>query len=304
MLDRLYEEGRSNMVYRYAFKDATNDEAIALLPEQEKLQAIERAVYKKLFGETSTDKKDDAKNAKSAAEPKKKEASASNDGKTTEKSDTPTVEKEKDTREARDPAESNTTKVVAGISYRDQAAKTPPPEESQLTDRQKRILARHEAFKAKMGPAAWHRMEEAHIKNLPIITKRDAMLDKRNKLLPMRPGEVEQKLNLRVMFVFERSHLFRLWPEPADWDAFEKDPVEGMELLARCEKFIEFWVWVFVFTGRATHRVPLPTCFEWFLLGEVSPEYKGFTRLVSAPKPMTDIEATEAFKKDIQEESR
>lgn len=48
MLDKLYEEGRSNMVYRYAFKDATNDEAIALLPEQEKLQAIERTVYKKL----------------------------------------------------------------------------------------------------------------------------------------------------------------------------------------------------------------------------------------------------------------
>lgn len=235
-----------------------------------------------------------------------------------------------DTQEARYPVDYNTTKVVAGISDGDQAAKTPPPpEESQLTERQKWVQARHEAYKAKFNPIAWNKMEEAYKKNLPIITARDAMLDKRYiELLPMRPGgkiqqfstyapptfececywsaedgaqikKVEQKLNVKVMFVFERSHLFRLWPDPADWDAFEKDPVEGMALLARCEKFMEFWVWVFVSTGRATHRVPLTTCLEWFLLGEVSPEYKEYTRLAFATKPMTDVEAMEAFKKDI-----
>lgn len=225
------------------------------------------------------------------AGPKENEASESDDGKNSTKSVTPTVGKENDTPEVRNSVDSNIAKVVAGISDRDQAAKTPPPEESQLTDRQKRVLARHEAFKAKLGPAAWHRMEEAHKKNLPTITQRDAMLDKRDELLPMRPGsiiqqfstyapptsececywlakegaqvkEVEQKLNVKIRFVFERSHLFRLWPDPADWDAFEKDPVEGMRLLARCEKFMEFWIWVFVSTDGATHRVPLATCLE------------------------------------------
>ncbi|TGO56371.1 hypothetical protein BOTNAR_0224g00030 [Botryotinia narcissicola] len=325
MLDRLYEEGRSNMVCRYAFKDATDDEAIALLPEREKLQAIELVIYKKLFGDDPTDEQDDIEDAKFTAEPKKNDLSVSNDGRNTGIAAIPTAKRKNDTQEAGDPVDYNTTNVVAGISHKDQAAKTPPPEESQLMDRQKRVLARHEAFKAKMGPAAWHRMEEAHKKNLPIITQRDAMLDKRDELLPMRPGgtiqqfstyapptfececcwlaekgakmkEVEQQLNIKIMFVFERSHLFRLWPDPADWNTFEKDPVEGIRLLARCEKFMELWIWVFVSTGDATHRVPLTTCLEWFLLGEASPEYKEFTRLGSATKPMKDFEAIEAFK--------
>ncbi|KAF7881169.1 uncharacterized protein EAF02_007060 [Botrytis sinoallii] len=256
MLNRLYEEGKSNMLYRYAFKDATNDQAIALLPEQEKLQAIERAVYKKLFDDDPTDKKGASENPKSTADPKENEASESNDGGNTRKSAPPTVGKSSDTQEARYPVDYNTTKAVAGISGGDQAAKTrPPPEESQLTERQKWVQARHEAYKAKFNPIAWNKMEEAYKKNLPIITERDAMLDKRDELLPMRPGgmiqqfstyappisececywsaedgaqikKVEQKLNVKVMFVFERSHLFRLWPDPADWDAFEKDPVE------------------------------------------------------------------------------
>ncbi|KAF7897069.1 hypothetical protein EAF00_005297 [Botryotinia globosa] len=297
----------------------TNEKAIALLPEQERLQAIERVVYKKLFGQTSTHEKDDARDAKSAAEPKKEEVSESNDGKTTETSVNPTVQKGKDIREARGPTESNTTKVVAGISYRDQAAKTtPPPEEIQLTDRQKRIMVRHEAFKAKMGPAAWHRMEEAYKNNSSI----------RDELLPMRPGgeiqqfstyapptwdcknywsaedgaqirKVEQKLNFRIRRVFLKARVFRVWPEPADWDAFEKDPAKGLELLDRCEKFVEFWTWIFIGTGHVTDRVPMTTCLEWFLLGEASPEYKEFTRLGSATKPMKDAEAIEAFKKYI-----
>ncbi|THV45790.1 hypothetical protein BGAL_0450g00060 [Botrytis galanthina] len=327
MLDKLYEEGRSNMVYRYAFKDATNDEAIALLPEQEKLQVIERAVYKKLFGDDPRDKKDTTENAKSTAGPKENEASESDNGKNSTKSITTTVGKENDTPEVRNSIDSNITKVVAGISDRDQAAKT-PPEESQLTDRQKRVLAKREALKARIGPAAWHRMQEANKILAEETARRDAILDKRNRLLKMRPGgtiqqfstyapptsecefywlaeegaqmkEVEQKLNVKIKFVFERSHLFRLWPDPADWDAFEKDPVEGMRLLARCEKFMEFWIWVFVSTVGATHRVPLTTCLEWFLLGEASPEYMEFTRLGSATKPMKDVEAIEAFKKDI-----
>ncbi|TGO20702.1 hypothetical protein BPAE_0273g00100 [Botrytis paeoniae] len=247
MLDKLYEEGRSNMVYRYTFKDAQNDEAIALLPEQEKLQAIERAVYKKLFGDDPTDKKYAAKNPKSTAEPKKNEASKSNNNKNAGRYVPPTVGKGSDTQEARYPVDSNTTKVVSGVSHRDQAAKSPPPEEKQFKDRQKQILARHEEFKAKMGPAAWNRMQEVNKK------LRDAMLDKRDELLPMRPGgriqkfstyapptseceyhwfaedsaqmkKVEQKLNVKVMYVFERSYLFRLWPEPADWDVFERIP--------------------------------------------------------------------------------
>ncbi|TGO67312.1 hypothetical protein BELL_0901g00040 [Botrytis elliptica] len=329
MLNRLYEEGRSDKEYRTEFDDVRYERAIARLPQQERLEAIERIVYKRLFGETSTDKEDDAKNAKSAAEPKKEEAFESNDGRTSEKSVTPTVEKEKDTREAKDPAESNTAKVVAGISYRDQAAKTPPPEESKLTERQKWVNARHEAYKARYNPIAWHRMEENYKKNLPIITKRDAILDKRYiELLPMRPGgkiqqfstyapptwdcknywsaedgaqikKVEQKLNVRVKSVFLKGHVFRLWPEPADWDAFEKDPAKGLELLARCEKFVEFWTWIFIGTGHVTDRVPLTTCLEWFLLGEVSPKYYEFTKLPSTSKPMTPEEASEAFKQDI-----
>ncbi|KAF7901636.1 uncharacterized protein EAF01_006935 [Botrytis porri] len=268
MLDRLYEEGRSNMVYRYAFKDAQNSEAIALLPEQEKLQAIERAVYKKLFGGDLTDKKDTTKNANFMAEPKKNDVSQSNHRQNPGKSATPVAKKKNDTQEARGPVDSNTTKVVAGISHRDQAAKTPPPDESQLTDRQKRVLI------------------------LAVETaRRDAILDKRNRLLPMRPGgiieqfstyaqatsdceycwfaedgaqmkEVERKLDVKVMFVFEKSHRFRLWPEPADWDAFEKDHAEGMELLARCEIYMEFWVWIFTSTGRVTDRIPLTSCLE------------------------------------------
>ncbi|KAF7949232.1 hypothetical protein EAE96_008399 [Botrytis aclada] len=292
MLERLFDEDRLNTEYKNAFENAKNERAIALLPEQEKLQAIELAVYEKLFGATSADKKDVAQDAKSATEPKKEEASESNDGKSTGESATPTAEKEKDTPEPRDLGESNTVKVVAGISYRDQAAKTPrPPEEIQLSDREKWVKARREAMKAKMGPAAWHRIQEANKKILEASMRSDAFLDRRNRLLPMRPGgtihqystyapptwecknywsaengaqmkEVEQKLNVKVMFIFERDHLFRLWPEPADEDAFEKDTVRGMQLLARCEKFMDFWVWIFVSTGHGTDRVPLTTCLE------------------------------------------
>ncbi|KAF7948584.1 uncharacterized protein EAE97_003995 [Botrytis byssoidea] len=316
------------MVYRYAFKDATNNEAIALLPEREKLQAIERVIYKKLFGDDPTDEQDDTEDAKFTAEPKKNDVSVSNDGRNTGNAATPTAKRKNDTQEAGDPVDYNTTNVVAGISHKDQAAKTPPPEESQLTNRQKRILAKREALRSRISPTAWHRMQEANKILAKETARRDAISDKRNELLKMRPGgtiqqfstyapptsececywlaeegaqmkEVEQKLNIKIMFVFERSHLFRLWSDPADWDAFEKDPVEGMRLLARCEKFMEFWIWVFVSTGGATHRVSLTTCLEWFLLGEASPEYKEFTRLGSATKPIKDVEAIEAFKKDV-----
>ncbi|TGO33108.1 hypothetical protein BHYA_0266g00110 [Botrytis hyacinthi] len=127
ILDKLYEEGGSNMLYRYAFKDATNDEVIALLPKQEKLQAIEHFVYKKLFGDDPTDEEDDAENAKFTTEPKRNDVSVSKDGKNTEDAATPTAKKKNDTKEATDPVDYNTTKVVASISHRDQAAKTPPP---------------------------------------------------------------------------------------------------------------------------------------------------------------------------------
>lgn len=48
MLNRLYEEGRSNKEYRTEFEDVRYERAIARLPEQERLEAIERIIYKRL----------------------------------------------------------------------------------------------------------------------------------------------------------------------------------------------------------------------------------------------------------------
>ncbi|KAF7937166.1 uncharacterized protein EAE98_001480 [Botrytis deweyae] len=246
MLNRLYEEGRSNKEYRTEFDEVRYERAIARLPQQERLEAIERIVYKRLFGETSTDKEDDAKNAKSAAEPKKEEASESNDGRTSEKS------------------------VVAGISYRDQAAKTPPPEESKLTERQKWVNARHEAYKARYNPIAWHRMEENYKKNLPIITKRDAILDKRYiELLPMRPGGKIHQFSIYAPPTWNCKNYWSVEnnvqikkPELVDWDIFEKDSVKGLELFIRYKKFVEFWIWIFIGIGYVTDRVLLIICLE------------------------------------------
>ncbi|TEY71268.1 hypothetical protein BOTCAL_0097g00130 [Botryotinia calthae] len=185
MSDRLFEEGRANNEYRSAFEHA----AYTLLREEGKMEAIERTVYKKLFGDDPKDKEDDAKNAKSTPAPKKRKVAESNDGKSAETSVTTTITKEEDTQDVEDLIESDITKVVASISYRDQAAKTPPPpEEKQLTDRVKRIMANQEALKEKMGPEAFYKILEAIKNNEEIAARRDAILDKRNKLLPMRPG--------------------------------------------------------------------------------------------------------------------
>ncbi|KAM0176286.1 hypothetical protein ACHAPF_004936 [Botrytis cinerea] len=283
MLDRLFEEGRLNNEYRSAFEHA----AYALLREEGMMEVIERTVYKKLFGEDPKDKENDAKNAKSTLAPKKRN--------------------EKDIQEARDSIESDITKLVASISYRDQAAKTPPPEEKpQFTERQKRVMVEQEIAKAKMGVVAWHRLREANEKNTAIAARHDAMLFKRDDLLPMRTGGsiqqfstyapptrecenywfaedraqikmVEQRLNVSVKYISE-TWLFRLWPVPADRDAFEKDRANGMQLLARCKEFLQFWVWVFIYTDPTRGRASLTTCLEWFLFGETSLEYKEFVR--------------------------
>lgn len=88
---------------------------------------------------------------------------------------------------------------------------------------------------------------------------------------------VEQRFNVSVKYISE-TWLFRLWPVPADWDAFEKDRANGMQLLARCKEFLQFWVWVFIYTDLTRGRASLTTFLEWFLFGETSLEYQEFVR--------------------------
>ncbi|EMR84597.1 hypothetical protein BcDW1_6826 [Botrytis cinerea BcDW1] len=49
-------------------------------------------------------------------------------------------------------------------------------------------MVKQEIAKAKMGVVAWHRLREANEKNTAIAARHDAMLFKRDDLLPMRTG--------------------------------------------------------------------------------------------------------------------
>jgi hypothetical protein len=45
MLERLYDEDRPNTEYKRAMEKVLKDEAVASLPTDQKIEAIERAIY-------------------------------------------------------------------------------------------------------------------------------------------------------------------------------------------------------------------------------------------------------------------
>ncbi|KAI9645878.1 hypothetical protein NHQ30_005314 [Ciborinia camelliae] len=312
MLLRLFDEDRENAEMKNATLEALKDDAFLLsvvsLSESEKEEALERVVYKKLFGDDPSsqiaEKTDDAKDAESTVEPAKDMLSESND--------------------VANPAKSDAM-VKPELSYRDQAAKTPPPpEEPVLTLYQKRRQIRLDAMKESLGPEGWHRMLEANKKTLEASLKADKIMDERNRLLPMMPGglinqystfapatwdcqnlwsaengaqikKLEEKLHVELKSTFEPDLYFRIWPEPADWVAFGKDPVKGKEILANAEKFVEFWIWNFLSWVHVTDIVPLLTCLDWFLVGDNFPRYKEYLKRAVIPKPQTAMEAREVF---------
>ncbi|KAF7949237.1 hypothetical protein EAE96_008404 [Botrytis aclada] len=303
MLERLFVEGRENAGYSSALKEAqkeaSNFEMIATFPELEKLKAIESVIYKKLFG-------DDPSNMKTSLTDETAEE-------TLELETLPHPAGENKRKIFGTASTEGNTLIQPNLSHADQAAKPAAPAEVKPLNRLEEIQNRLGAkLKEEMGAAAWERGK--------LIAKKQAALEKdrldrikyQSKLIPRKPGgrihqytsfapatddcrtscsaedgsqikSAQNSLNVHFQSVFEEDVEFRLWPEPADWKAFEKNPQEGREILAKAEKFLNFWIWNFSSRTHATDRVSLTTCLDWFLKGEESPEYKRYIKLSVTP---------------------
>ncbi|KAB8296784.1 hypothetical protein EYC80_002201 [Monilinia laxa] len=241
MLENLYDQDRNNDEYKNALDEVENDEVFASLPKLEKPKALECAIYKKLF---------------------------------TKISDSSVVDKKNNILDSH-PSEAASL-VEPNISHADQAAKEAPrPEVQELTFMQRRHLALNEAARKRMGDAAWQRCQEHAREALQVSLALDDLEFHRNRLLPMMPGgkinqyssfapadwtcknlwsaddgnqmkAAEERLKVHSKSEFEEDSCFRVWPEPSDWDAFEKDQVKGLATLARAENFVEFWIWDYV----------------------------------------------------------
>lgn len=216
--------------------------------------------------------------------------------------------------------------VQPNLSYAKQASKPAAPAEvkplSRLEEIQMRVGTK---LKEEMGAAAWQRLRLINAKDVASEKERLERINYQAKLIPRRPGgrihqytsfapathdcraywsaehgsqiqAAQNALRVRFQSVFERDVEFRLWPEPADWKAFEKNPQKGREILARAEKFLDFWICDFLSRSHATDRVPLVTCLDWFLKGDKSPEYKRHAKLSVTPKPENAVAAQALFK--------
>ncbi|THV44829.1 hypothetical protein BGAL_0571g00030 [Botrytis galanthina] len=315
MLERLFVEERENAEYSRALKEtekeASNFEVIMMLPKLEKLKAIESAVYKKLFGD----------------DPSKMKTSLTDEaeGEILElETLRPPASKRK--RSIVDVASTDGTALVQpNLGSANQAPKPAAPAEvkplSRLEEIQMRVGTK---LKEEMGAAAWQRLRLINAKDVASEKERLERINYQAKLIPRRPGgrihqytsfapathdcraywsaehgsqiqAAQTALNVHFQTVYEDDVEFRLWPEPADWKAFETDPEKGREILARAEKFLDFWIWEFLSRTTATDRVPLITCLDWFLKEEESPEYKRYVKLSVAPKPVNALTAKASF---------
>ncbi|KAG4029102.1 hypothetical protein MFRU_017g00390 [Monilinia fructicola] len=265
----------------------------------------------------------------SVVDKNKKEVLQSNKGTGTTIPESSVVDKNKNTLVDSLPSEASSVKT--NLSYADQAAKVPPPPKApELTFMQKRYRAINADAKKRMGEAAWNRLQVEGRQAQEAAFKLDDIMDRRRRLLPMMPGGIinqyssfapanwnceniwsaedgkqiqkaEEKLKVHLKSIFEKDLCFRVWPEPSDWDAFEKDQVKGLALLARAEKFVEFWIWDYISRIHYADKVPLITCLGWFLLGDDCPRYREFIKKSVNPKPMNSLEATKFFQAQIQD---
>ncbi|KAK6605261.1 hypothetical protein H4I95_05067 [Botrytis cinerea] len=316
MLDRLFVEDRQSAEYSRALKEAQNEasrfEAVATLSKLEKLKAIESAVYQKLFGDDPSNMKTSSTD-EAEEEILELETSPSPAGKT-KKNVIDTASKER------------TALVQPNLSYASQASKPAAPPEVKPLDRWGEMQQRlGKKLMEEMGAAAWQRRKLINEKRAADEKKRLDRITYQLKLIPRKRGSkihqytsfapatndcrtywsaqhgsqiqaAQIALNVRFQSVFEKDVEFRLWPEPADWKAFEKNPENGREILAKAEKFLDFWIWDFLSRSHATDRVPLSTCLAWFLKGEKSPEYKKFVKVSVTPKPENAVAANACFK--------
>lgn len=222
-----------------------------------------------------------------------------------------------------DEAVKGTSAATSKTTYAAQAAKeAPPPEPEVLNPLRVRQLRLAKERLEKLGAAEIHRRSLIAAKAFAIDEKKRAISNYQDGLLPCKPGsrleqyttfapatyfcknlwsaengrhikDIEKALNVHIQSVFEPNVEFRLWVEPANWKAFEKEPEKGRAILARAEKFMEFWVWEFASRAYATDKTPLSTCLAWFLTGEKHPRYQKFledSKLNPKPELITQTE--------------
>ncbi|TGO59676.1 hypothetical protein BCON_0042g00440 [Botryotinia convoluta] len=157
-----------------------------------------------------------------------------------------------------------TALVQPNLSYASQAAKPAAPAEvkplNRLDEIQKRLCAK---LKEEMGAAAWQRRKLINEKDAAFEKNRLDRIKYQSKLIPRKPGgrihqytsfapATHDSAQTALNSVFEKDVEFRLWPEPADWKAFEKNPQKGREILARAKFFLDFWIWDFL---SRTHAI-------------------------------------------------
>ncbi|KAF7881175.1 uncharacterized protein EAF02_007066 [Botrytis sinoallii] len=86
-----------------------------------------------------------------------------------------------------------------------------------------------------------------------------------------------QEMELRSTH-FDGNVEFRIWPEPRDWDSFEKYPRAGRKNLVRAREFVVFWLWdyrerIWQYTSN---KASLKSCLEMFVHGEDEQKYQDF----------------------------
>ncbi|KAF7948589.1 uncharacterized protein EAE97_004000 [Botrytis byssoidea] len=286
MLERLFVEERENAEYSHALKEtekeASNFEVIMMLPKLEKLKAIESAVYKKLFG-------DDPSNMKTSLTDEAEEEIV--------QFETLPLPASKRKRKMVDTASNDGTGFAQpNLGSANQASKPAAPAEVKLLSRleENSTASRMERinYQAKLIPRKPGGKIHQYTSFAP------ATYDCRTYWSAEHGSQIQAAqtaLNVHFQTEYKDDVEFRLWPEPADWKAFETDLQKGREILARAEKFLDFWIWEFLSRITAEDRVPLTPCLDWFLGEDESPEYKRYVKLSVAPKPTNALAAKASF---------
>ena len=202
-------------------------------------------------------------------------------------------------------------------SFSDAATQTfdqlPPP----LTHRQ--LEKRKEISRARVGPENYEKMKERNKKITEERNREDREL-LRCYQLSMTPGgiihrytsfahvdlacrdiwaaeheNVGKALQVQFMSKVDEDETFWIWPEPADWDMFEKHPKSGEKALGRARDFVAFWLWDYSKRGLEyiETRASLNTCLEMFLNGDDAPVYQEF--LQKPVNPTITVEEWKSF---------
>lgn len=191
--------------------------------------------------------------------------------------------------------------------YSDAATQTPDQLPPPLTQRQVKlgrlVQKKKQIIKDSMGREAYNERAERNRKATEESNRHIKEMYRRSLLLPMTPGgiihrytsfahadltcrdvwsaeheNVGKALQVQFMSKVDEDETFWIWPEPADWDMFEKYPKSGEKALARARDFVAFWLWDY--SARRSEytatRASLNTCFEMFLNGDDAPLYQDY----------------------------